>query len=178
MHELCSIGRPFFISLLCKGVGRGYVCCSAGTGSLIICVIATSVPIVSPVYHNGMLSVHWLLTRPDNNCMATSRITTDALLWGEGYLFKPCDCHFICYAISHRTALLLNRTVYMAKTVINEFPAKASDAEFWRFLWSRPEQLLRKQSRRRWFETPSQSLWRHCNGTATPLMDTGHRFNL
>ena len=23
---------------------------------------------------------------------------------------------------------------------------------------------LSKQSRRRWFETPSQPLWRHCNG--------------
>ena len=24
-------------------------------------------------------------------------------------------------------------------------------------------QLLRKQSRRRWFEAPSRFLWRHCN---------------
>ena len=27
----------------------------------------------------------------------------------------------------------------------------------------RPNKRLRKQSRRRWFETPSRSLWRHCN---------------
>ena len=28
----------------------------------------------------------------------------------------------------------------------------------------RPNIRLRKQSRRRWFETPSRPLWRHCNG--------------
>ena len=34
-----------------------------------------------------------------------------------------------------------------------------SDAELWCFLWSAPNQT----ARRRWFETPSRSLWRHCN---------------
>ena len=40
---------------------------------------------------------------------------------------------------------------------------KASDAEFWCFLWFAPEQQKRlsKQSRRWGFETPSCSLWRH-----------------
>ena len=40
---------------------------------------------------------------------------------------------------------------------------KTSDAKLWCFLWSAPEQRLSKQSRRRWFETPSHSLWRNCN---------------
>ena len=44
---------------------------------------------------------------------------------------------------------------------------KASDAELWCFLWSAPEQTSRKQSRRRWFEMPSRSLWRHCNVQGT-----------
>ena len=39
----------------------------------------------------------------------------------------------------------------------------ASDAELWYFLWSAPKQTVSKQSRHRWFETPSPSLWRHCN---------------
>ena len=39
--------------------------------------------------------------------------------------------------------------------------AKASDAGLWCFLWSAPEQTIDQQSRRRWFETPSRSLWRH-----------------
>ena len=38
---------------------------------------------------------------------------------------------------------------------------KASDAEFWCFLCLNIR--LSKQSRHRWFETPSGSLWRHCN---------------
>ena len=43
------------------------------------------------------------------------------------------------------------------------FPlTKASDTELWCFLWSAPEQTFGEQSRRRWFETPSRSLWRHC----------------
>ena len=32
------------------------------------------------------------------------------------------------------------------------------------FLWSAPEQTV--ESRRRWFETPSRSLWCHCNYAA------------
>ena len=39
---------------------------------------------------------------------------------------------------------------------------KASDTELWCFLWSAPEETVDKQSRRRWFETPWSSLWRHC----------------
>ena len=38
-----------------------------------------------------------------------------------------------------------------------------SDVELWCFLWY-PLEELSKQSRRRWFETPSCSLWRHCKG--------------
>ena len=40
---------------------------------------------------------------------------------------------------------------------------KASYTELWCFLWSAHEQTLSKQSKRRWFETPSCSLWRHRN---------------
>ena len=41
---------------------------------------------------------------------------------------------------------------------------KASDAEFWCFFfYLRLNKRLCKQSRRRWFETPLRSLWRHCN---------------
>ena len=43
---------------------------------------------------------------------------------------------------------------------------KASDAELWCFLWSAPEKWFSKQSRRRWFETSSLSLWRHCNASS------------
>ena len=41
---------------------------------------------------------------------------------------------------------------------------KASDGEFWYFLWSAPEKRLSKKLRHRWFETQSRSPWRHCNG--------------
>ena len=41
---------------------------------------------------------------------------------------------------------------------------KASDAEFWCFLWSASEKRLSKQSRGWWFETSSRSLWRQRNG--------------
>ena len=40
---------------------------------------------------------------------------------------------------------------------------KASEAELWCFLSLRLNKRLSKQSRRRWFETPSRSMWRHCN---------------
>ena len=40
----------------------------------------------------------------------------------------------------------------------------ASEAELWCFLWSAPNKRLSKQSWGWWFETPSWSLWCHCNG--------------
>ena len=39
----------------------------------------------------------------------------------------------------------------------------ASDAEFWIFFDLRLNKRLSKQPIGRWFETPSRSLWRHCN---------------
>ena len=39
----------------------------------------------------------------------------------------------------------------------------ASDAELWFFFNLRPNKRLSKQSWGWWFETPSCSLWRHCN---------------
>ena len=47
-----------------------------------------------------------------------------------------------------------------------DFPAHASDAGFWCFLWSVPEKWPSKQSLGRWFETRSRSLWRHRNESA------------
>ena len=42
--------------------------------------------------------------------------------------------------------------------------SSVSAAELLWFLWSAPEHIrLSKQSRHRWFEMPSRSLWRHCN---------------
>ena len=41
-------------------------------------------------------------------------------------------------------------------------PTKASDAELSCFFDLRLDKRLNKQLRRRWFETPSHSLWRHC----------------
>ena len=45
-----------------------------------------------------------------------------------------------------------------------EFPRKKdSDAELWFYFDLRLNKRLNKQSRRRWFETSSRSLWRCCN---------------
>ena len=43
---------------------------------------------------------------------------------------------------------------------------KVSDAELWCFFDLRLNKWLSNQWRRRWFETPSRSLWRHCNVTS------------
>ena len=42
-------------------------------------------------------------------------------------------------------------------------PTKASDAELWCFFYLHLNKRLSKQSWDWWFETPSFSLWRHCN---------------
>ena len=40
---------------------------------------------------------------------------------------------------------------------------RASDAELWCFLWSAPELTVEQTMGTLVFETPSRSLWRHCN---------------
>ena len=48
--------------------------------------------------------------------------------------------------------------------VTSEFPSqKPVTRSFGVFFDLRQNKRLSKQSRRRWFETPSRSLWRHCN---------------
>ena len=48
---------------------------------------------------------------------------------------------------------------------------KASDRELWCFLWSAPEKIawVNNRNARRWFETPSHTLWRHCNSATWRL---------
>ena len=56
----------------------------------------------------------------------------------------------------HRWIPLSHRSILLTK---------ASDTEPW-FFYLRMNKRLSKQSRRLWFETPSRSLWRHCNALA------------
>ena len=50
---------------------------------------------------------------------------------------------------------------------------KASDAELWCFFVLRLNKRLSKHARHRWFETPSCSLWRHCDVESAPLIPAG-----
>ena len=45
-----------------------------------------------------------------------------------------------------------------------EFPAQRPVTRSFVFIDMRLSKRLDKQHRRRWFETPSRSLWRYCNG--------------
>ena len=51
---------------------------------------------------------------------------------------------------------------------------KASDADFGLFFDRRLNKRLSKQSKRRWFEAPSRSLWRHCNGSVLWFPENKH----
>ena len=48
-------------------------------------------------------------------------------------------------------------------SVSGEFPSQRHVTRSFD-VWSAPEKRLSKQSKRRWFVTPSSSLWRHCIG--------------
>ena len=52
---------------------------------------------------------------------------------------------------------------------------KTSDVELWCFLSSVLNKWLSKQSLGWWFETPSHSLWRHCNGCKLQRTNEQHR---
>ena len=47
--------------------------------------------------------------------------------------------------------------------VTGEFPSQRSLTRSFDFFYLRQNKRLSKQSKRRWFDTPSRSLWRHCN---------------
>ena len=87
---------------------------------------------------------------------------------------------FLMHALKASGARRTNKTTFSHEDVImwEYFPryccgeftgdrwillTKASDAEFWSFLWSAPGQTVEKKSWRQWFEAPSRSLWRYCN---------------
>ena len=53
--------------------------------------------------------------------------------------------------------------------VTSEFPAQRPVTRSFDVFFDEPlKQQLSKQWRRRWFETSSRSLWRHCNALSTP----------
>ena len=67
---------------------------------------------------------------------------------------------------SNGNNFFVTRHLYRESTGHRWIPlTKNSDVELWCFIWSATEQRLSKQAKRWWFETPSGSLWRHCNDT-------------
>ena len=63
------------------------------------------------------------------------------------------------------SALLAPCVRVIQRSPVNS-PTEATDVELWCFLSFAPEQTAEKQSRRWWFETPSRSIWRHCDGVS------------
>ena len=85
---------------------------------------------------------------------------------------RCCDWSLHCWSLmmtsSNGIIVRVNGPLCEEFTAHRWIPfTKASDAELWCFLWSRLNKRLSKPSRRRWFETPSCPLWRHCNGIPT-----------
>ena len=88
------------------------------------------------------------------------------------YISELCDVWHWRRCIGHRMMTSSYGNIFcVTGPLCGEFAGyrwiphtKASGAELWCFPWSAPEQRLSKQSRGWWFEMPSWSLWRHCNG--------------
>ena len=89
-------------------------------------------------------------------------------------LCRSTDCHFASRSTQVKPPIMMtssNGNIFRVTGLLcGEFTGhrwiprtKSSDAELWCFLWSVPEPQLSKQWRRRWLETPSRSLWLHCN---------------
>ena len=55
--------------------------------------------------------------------------------------------------------------------VTGGFPSQRLVTELWCFLDLRLSKRMSQQSRRRWLETPSHTLWRHCNGCFSSPVD-------
>ena len=79
-----------------------------------------------------------------------------------------CRSHYIMTA-SDGNIFRVTGSLWGESTGYRWIPlTKASDAKIWYF-YLRLNKRLSKQSRRRWFETPSRSLWRHYN-VGDPVM--------
>ena len=120
-------------------------------------------------------------------------INLELLPWIGHYANRQSDCHSISWYLSGHLESYSYTQVWFMMTSSNgnifrvtgllwgEFTGlrwspltKASDAELWCFLWSASEKKrLSTQSRRRWFQTPSRSLWSHCNVMKTIIITQG-----
>ena len=116
-------------------------------------------------------------------------------MWRVKHFFRFNSCHiYIRIVQCHRLGALLKYTSSINLSIhddvikwkhfprywpfmrwINRWPVdsptKSSGAELRCLLWSASEQRLSKQPWRRWFETPSRSLWCHCNYMVTLVME-------
>ena len=136
-----------------------WLCCSDDLPCYVIPVYMYSRHFY--LYHWMVIFASWQLARREIDSMPIRRCISYhsiVILWSNHddvikWKHFPRHWPFVRETTGHRWILLI----------------KASDAELWCFLWSAPEKKrLSKQSIRRWFETPSPSLWRHRNVIIQP----------
>ena len=124
---------------------------------------------MSPVFFSLTNLTILLLTLPPHFPGTDELMTSNTLFRADQttFLTRPAISREIsnrCSWWRHRNIFRVTGLLWGESTGHRFIPlTKASGAKLWCILWYAPVQRWGKQSRRRWFETPFHSLWRHCN---------------
>ena len=109
-------------------------------------------PVIKTTTKTMMITMTWAETTTTTTPAMTSRMTRTITILFQDDVIK-CK-HFSLYWRFVR-GIHPHRWIPLTK---------ACDAELWFFFFDlRMNKRLSKQMRRRWFEMPSFTLWRHCN---------------
>ena len=108
------------------------------------------------------------------------RLKLSSCRYTEGAIFFLCakqQKKVWCYILLHNFITMVQKlhlkfSIFSKRVFQNNFPEFRSQrpvtGSFGVFIDLRLHKRLSKQSRRRWFETQSRSLWRHCNNFPLP----------
>ena len=110
---------------------------------------------------------------------ATFLNCSKAISWGNINFASGLSLMFTGYGLTYVTSVEDHDDVIKSKHFPRCWPfvrgttgrrsQTPMERSFHIFFDLRLNKRLSKQSRRRWFETPSWSLWRHCNGDVCPM---------
>ena len=107
-------------------------------------------------------TIQWDLNQKGKTSLIRKYLKPLSMKWPLCIVQASLSWYVVMMTSPNRCIFRFTDPLWGESTVARWIPlTKATEAELWCFL-SAPEQWSRKKSRRRWFQTPSPSLRRHC----------------
>ena len=142
----------------CKTIRQGNIWATFGSKQFQLCVACMTYicGIICGIYGCEIVAL---------TCTQLANLSSNMIVnWGVGKWIVLRNSSYYMMTSSNGNSFRVTSPLWGESTGRRWIPlTKASDAELLCLLWLRLNKRFSKQPRRRWFETPSRSLWRHCN---------------